>query len=198
MKVGPYRGYKTIGGKAKIALALMVILPYLFLFYFFINDEIYASDTVIIYVPIMLFSILSGYTLIRRSTDKVYFLSKEVARLESGEKAGPIQLKGDREINEIADHINSLLGRMDRINRKNQNCRVKIWMYSLWLLDWKHVLPLLLMDWYCHRCFSCNHFMSNQSTETGRYRRASSGKCELYMTLLEVGLALVSWMKIPR
>jgi len=130
MKFTHHRGYNTIGGKSKIALALMVVLPYLFLAYFLINDEIYASDTVILYAPIILFSILAGYALLRRSADQVYYLSKETARLESGEKTGLIQLKGDREVKEIVAHFNSLLGRMDSVNRKNQEQATQLMVYS--------------------------------------------------------------------
>ncbi len=130
MKFTHHGGYNTIGGKAKIALALMVVLPYLFIAYFLINEEIYASETVILYAPIMLFSILVGYALFRRAADQIYILSKETARLESGEKTGLIQIKGDREINEIAAHFNSLLSRMDSVNRKNQEQATQLMVYS--------------------------------------------------------------------
>lgn len=130
MKSEYRRDYNTIGGKMLIALSLMAILPYLLLIYLFVYDTISATSTAILYAPIVLFSILSGYSLIRKSADNVFYLSQETSLLESGKKNGPIQVQSDREINEIAAHFNSLLNKLEKMNRKNQEQATQLMVYS--------------------------------------------------------------------
>ena len=50
--------------------------------------------------------------------------------LESGKKSGPIQIQADKEINEIAGHFNSLLNRLEKMNRKNQEQATQLMVYS--------------------------------------------------------------------
>lgn len=130
MKLKYRRDYYSIGGKAKVALALMVVFPCLLLIYLFIHNKVYVYDLVIIYAPIILFSILTGFSLIRRSADQIFYLSREIGRLESGEIKGPIHIQADRELNEIAANINSLIDKMDRTNRKNQEQATQLMVYS--------------------------------------------------------------------
>jgi len=124
------RNYNTIGGKMVAALALMAIIPYLLLIYLFVCNKINATQTVILYAPIALFSILCGYSLIRKSADHVYYLSQETGLLESGKKNNPIQIQADREINEIATHFNSLLNKLEKMNRKSQEQATQLMVYS--------------------------------------------------------------------
>lgn len=130
MKQTYRRDYNTIGGKMLAALALMAVIPYLLLFYLYAVGKISISETIILYIPIILISTVAGYSLIRRSADNVFYLSKETQLAENGEKSDPIQVQGDRELNEIATHFNSLIGRLDKMKRKNQEQATQLMVYS--------------------------------------------------------------------
>ncbi|MCK5783442.1 MAG: adenylate/guanylate cyclase domain-containing protein [Desulfobacterales bacterium] len=130
MKQTYRRDYNTIGGKMLAALALMAVIPYLLLFYLYLIDKISISETIILYFPIILISTVTGYSLIRRSADNLFYLSRETRLAENGEKSEPIQIQADRELNEIADHFNSLIGRMDKMKRKNQEQATQLMVYS--------------------------------------------------------------------
>jgi len=124
------RDYYSLGGKLNVALALMIVLPYLLLIYLFFYRHISASETVLFFLPVMLVSILAGFLLLRRSTKQVYDLSQQTARLKTGEQKAPIRLHADRELNEIASHFNTLMEKMEQVNRKNQEQATQLMIYS--------------------------------------------------------------------
>jgi len=130
MKSKYRRDYDTIGGKMLVALVLMAIIPYLLMIYLYVYGKISTTETIVLYVPVLMFSTFAGYSLIRRSADNVYHLSNETRMIETGEKNEPIQIKADRELNDIATHFNSLLGRMDKMKRKNQEQATQLMVYS--------------------------------------------------------------------
>jgi adenylate cyclase len=119
-----------MGGKMMVALFMMAVIPYLLLVYLFVYNAITLTQTAFMFVPLILFSILSGYSLIRRSADNVFYLSRETELLESGKRNGPIQISADREINEIASHFNSLMNKLEKMNRKNQEQAMQLMVYS--------------------------------------------------------------------
>jgi len=124
------RDYNTLGGKMLAALALMAIIPYLLFVYLYVFGKISATETIIFYIPVVLFSTVTGYSLIRKSADDVFHLSNETRMLQTGEKSDPIQIQADRELNEIASNFNSLLGRLDQVKRKNQEQATQLMVYS--------------------------------------------------------------------
>lgn len=130
MKQTYRRDYNTIGGKMLAALALMAVIPYLLLFYLYMIGNISISESILVYIPVILISIVVGYSLIRGTADKVFSLSREMRLAESGERSEPIQIEADRELNEIATHFNSLIGRLDKMKRKNQEQATQLMVYS--------------------------------------------------------------------
>jgi class 3 adenylate cyclase len=130
MKQTYRRNYHTMGGKALAALAFMAIIPYLLFIYLYITGKITISETIILYVPVILISTVIGYSLMRRSADNVFYLSRETRLVETGEKNDPIQIQADRELNDIAADFNSLLGRLDKMKRKNQEQATQLMVYS--------------------------------------------------------------------
>jgi len=130
MKQTYRRNYHTIGGKSLAALAFMAIIPYLLFVYLCMAGKITISETIILYVPVILISTVIGYFLIRRSADSVFYLSRETRLIETGEKNDPIQIQADRELNDIAADFNSLLGRLDKMKRKNQEQATQLMVYS--------------------------------------------------------------------
>ncbi|MDZ7830770.1 MAG: adenylate/guanylate cyclase domain-containing protein [Desulfobacterales bacterium] len=125
-----YRDYRSLGGKIVAGLALMAVIPYLLLLYLFFNDQINVTETFLFFLPLMLISILCGFSLLRRSADQLFFLTREIARLQSGEKNGPILIQADQELNEIASHFNSLMEKLEEMKRKNQEQATQLMVYS--------------------------------------------------------------------
>ena len=80
MKPTYQRRYQTIGGKALAALALMSIIPYLLFVYLYVTGAMTVSETIVLYIPVILMSTVIGYFLIRRSADNVFYLSREIGR----------------------------------------------------------------------------------------------------------------------
>ncbi len=130
MKETYRREYNTIGGKVLSGLALMAVIPYLLIFYLYFTGNISFSDTILLYLPVILFSTLVGYTLLRKSADNVYYLSRETRMVETGERTEPIQIAADQELNEIATHFNMLLSRLEKMKRKNQEQATQLMVYS--------------------------------------------------------------------
>ena len=91
------RDYYSLGGKINVALALMIVLPYLVLLYLFFKQQIDVSTTAVFFLPVLLLPILAGFLLLRRSAKQLYLLSQQTARLRSGNHHGPIQVHADRE-----------------------------------------------------------------------------------------------------
>lgn len=113
-----------------IAFVLMAVIPYLVLIYLAVDTKINLTQTLVLSAPVVLFSILAGFVLIRRSADQVIHLCRETGMLECGEKHGPIEIRGDRELTEIASHFNSLYSKLERMNRKSQEQATQLMVYS--------------------------------------------------------------------
>lgn len=124
------RDYTTFSGKLPVALAMMGILPCLIIVYFFLHEEITLTQGMLLFVPLALFSMLAGFFLVRRSANQLYYLSKETGRLQSGKRDDPIRISADRELNEIAQHFNSLYSRLEEMNRKNQEQATQLMVYA--------------------------------------------------------------------
>jgi len=129
-KLAYHRDYNTLGGKIIVALALMAIIPYLFLVYLFYNNQINLTETFFFFLPFLAISILAGFLLLRRSANQLFYLSQEIARLEAEEKNGPIEIRGDRELNEIALRFNGLIEKLEEMKRKNQEQATQLMVYS--------------------------------------------------------------------
>lgn len=130
MKSGYRRTYSTFYGKILIALGLMALLPYLIVVYLFLYEKIDPTTTVYLFSPLVLFSILAGFSLLRRSADAIHRLSRETGMLESGEKRDLIRIKADRELTDIANHFNALYQKLEEMNRKNQDQATQLMVYA--------------------------------------------------------------------
>ncbi|MFW6052377.1 MAG: adenylate/guanylate cyclase domain-containing protein [Desulfosalsimonas sp.] len=126
----PRRDYKTFYGKLPVALALMGIIPCLLVVYLFIYEKIDLAQSLLLFVPLVLFSMLTGFFLVRRSAKQLYYLSRETARIQAGENDEPIRIQADRELNEIAEHFNSLYGKLAEMSRKNQEQAAQLMVYA--------------------------------------------------------------------
>jgi hypothetical protein len=88
MKSEYRRGYSTIGGKMLVALICIAVMPCLLLTYMVLCDKIQIAESIVLYVPLILFSILAGYALLRKTADDVFNLSRMTGQIASGKKTG--------------------------------------------------------------------------------------------------------------
>ncbi|MFW6080368.1 MAG: adenylate/guanylate cyclase domain-containing protein [Desulfosalsimonas sp.] len=124
------RDYTTFSGKLPVAAALMGIIPCLLVVYLFVNEKITTPQGLVLFIPLVLLSMLTGFLLIRRSAGQLYYLSRETERLQSGENEEPIRINADRELKEIAGHFNSLSEKLAEANRKNQEQAAQLMVYA--------------------------------------------------------------------
>ncbi len=130
MKPGFRKTYNSFSGKILVALGLMALLPYLLVIYLFFHERITPSETVYLFSFLSLFSIFTGFALLRRSAGQIELLCEEIRRIESGEKKEPIQIPDDTEMAEIATHFNVMAKRLDDMKRKNQEQATQLMVYA--------------------------------------------------------------------
>ncbi|MCU0598780.1 MAG: adenylate/guanylate cyclase domain-containing protein [Desulfobacterales bacterium] len=130
MKPAYRRDFFTIHERMLAGFLLIAIIPCLVLIYLLVYGEVIATHAAILYAPMVLFLILIGYILIRRTADHIYYLSQETGMLESAKKNGLIQIQSARELNDIATNFNSLLNKLEKMNRKNQEQATQLMVYS--------------------------------------------------------------------
>ena len=78
-----YTSYKSFAGKMRIAFFLLAF-PFFVIVYFLVFENISLTSTIIIFFPLALFSILTGFSLLRRSSDQLVHLSIETGKVLSG------------------------------------------------------------------------------------------------------------------
>jgi adenylate cyclase len=115
MKPTVRRDYHTIHERMLAGFVLMAIIPGLVLVYLLVSGKLTTTYAAIVYAPIILFLILIGYMLIRRTADHIFYLSQETSGLE---------------LNDIAANFNSLLNKLEKMNRKNQEQATQLMVYS--------------------------------------------------------------------
>jgi adenylate cyclase len=107
--------------KIKISLALMGILPFLLAVYLFTRQQQAPTTLVILCSALVLFSILMGFTLLRRSSDQMQTLAKKTAIPDSGEILQPLDINVDGELKDIAVNFNTVVDRLNQANRDIQS-----------------------------------------------------------------------------
>ncbi|MEW6614248.1 MAG: HD domain-containing phosphohydrolase [Thermodesulfobacteriota bacterium] len=125
-----YRDYRSFYGKTRIIFALLGFIPFLLVIYMFICEKIDLTETMIIFLALILFSILAGFSLMRRSADQLVSLSREIAVVQAEEKEEPIRVEADQELNDIADHFNSLLKKLQQLNRNIREQNIQLLTYA--------------------------------------------------------------------
>jgi adenylate cyclase len=125
-----YHNSSSFFAKTRIVLVFLGITPFLLVVSLFIYEKIQLTDMVILFSALALLSILTGFTLLRRSADHLVALSRETGIIEAGEKSEPIQIKADQELNDIADHFNSIHKRLQEVNREIREQSVQLMIYG--------------------------------------------------------------------
>jgi adenylate cyclase len=125
-----YQNSKSFFGKSRIILVLLGIIPFLLVAYLFIYENMDLTDMVVLFSALALFSILTGFSLMRRSADQLIKLSRETGMIEAGEKSEPIHISADQELNDIAGHFNSVLKKLNEANRDIKEQSVQLMLYA--------------------------------------------------------------------
>ncbi len=111
--------------KIKISLALMGILPFLLSVYLFTMGEMQTPTTpttlVIFCSALVLFSMLVGFSLLRKSSDQMQMLARKTAVPEPGETMKPLTLKVEGELDDIATNFNMVVEQLNQAHRDIQS-----------------------------------------------------------------------------
>ncbi|MBW2006334.1 MAG: adenylate/guanylate cyclase domain-containing protein [Deltaproteobacteria bacterium] len=125
-----YQNSKSFFGKTRIVLVLLGIIPFLLVTYLFVYENMDLTDRVILFSALALFSILTGFSLMRRSADQLVNLSRETGMVEAGVKSEPVHISADQELNDIASHFNSVLKKLNEANRDVKDQSVQLMIYA--------------------------------------------------------------------
>jgi len=125
-----YQTALSFYGKTRIVLVLLGIIPFLLVIYLFVYGKIDITDMISLFSALALFSILTGFSLMRRSADQLVHLAKETSMVEAGKKSGPITIKADQELNDIASHFNSMFTQLNEANREIKNQSIQLMIYA--------------------------------------------------------------------
>jgi adenylate cyclase len=117
--------------KSRIILILLGVIPYLLVVYLFIYEKIALTDMVILFSALALFSILTGFTIMRISADQLARLAQDIRNIETGETMKPISaVTTDAEIEDIARNFNYMLKKLEKANREIKEQSVQLMVYT--------------------------------------------------------------------
>jgi adenylate cyclase len=125
-----YSTSKSFIGKTPVILVMLGILPFLLVIYLFIYEQLTITTMVMLMSALALFSVLAGYSLMRRSADQLVRLALATKFIESGEEFKPIEIIADEEISDIARHFNSMLEKLNDANRDVKEQSVQLMIYG--------------------------------------------------------------------
>jgi len=125
-----YHNSKSFLLKTRIVLALLGILPFLIVVYLFFYGNLDVTDTVVLFSALALFSILTGFMLLRNSSDQLIDLSRKTGIAKDGESNDPIKIKADQELSDIAENFNAILNKLDRVDRGMKEQSIQLMSYA--------------------------------------------------------------------
>jgi len=127
-----YKSSKSFIGKTPVILIMLGILPFLLVIYLFVYENLNVTTTVLFLSASALFSILTGYSFMRRSADQLVRLALETKSIDTGERDNPIDITADEEIVDIdiARHFNSMLKKVNDMNREIREQSVQLMIYG--------------------------------------------------------------------
>jgi len=125
-----YQHYDSFYGKTLVVLSLIAIIPLLLVINTFVYEGIHVSDRMIMFCALAFFSILIGYTVLRRAADKLVWLTMEIGRIKNGESLEFLDIRAEREVNEIAGHFNEVLKKLKDENLEIKKQSVQLMIYA--------------------------------------------------------------------
>lgn len=130
-----YGDYNSLYGKVRVALAMLAVLPLLVILYLFLTFTQITTPILLIISALILLSILSGFWLLRTSADQLGDLADQTKGLKVGLKGQSVELQADREVNDIAASVNSLLSDIASTTKENKEQTVQLMVYARDLSD---------------------------------------------------------------
>ncbi len=124
--VKPQKQYISFYRKIKVSLALMGILPSLLVIYLFVQQQQTPTTIMILSAALILFSMLIGFTLLRKSSDQMRILAKKTAIPEVGGILQPLDVRVEGELDDIATNFNTVVERLNEANRDIQRRRMQL------------------------------------------------------------------------
>ncbi len=121
--------------KVKISLGLMGILPFLLGVYLVLKEVGTPSELMIVCAALVLFSILLGFILLRRSSDQLAALARETSRIDSDDVLQPLHVEVDGELDDIATNFNSIVEQLNQANRDIQSRSFQLQEFAANLSD---------------------------------------------------------------
>jgi len=125
-----YHNSKSFLLKTRIVLALLGILPFLIVVYLFFYGNLDVTDTVVLFSALALFSILTGFMLLRNSSDQLIDLSRKTGIAKDGESNGPIKIKADQELSDIAENFNVILNKLNNVDSDMKEQSIQLMSYA--------------------------------------------------------------------
>ncbi len=130
MSKSDYSHYDSLRGKTRMAFFLLSVVPILVISYLFIQERINLTDTILLFTALILFSILSGFSLLRRSTDQLATLAQETARVLDGEIVALAESCPDKELRDITSHFNAVLEKLKDADRSFREQSIQLLTYA--------------------------------------------------------------------
>jgi len=106
--------------KIRISLALMGVLPFLLAVYLFARQQETPTTLMIFCSALILFSMLMGFTLLRKSSDQMQALAKNTVIPDSGGVFQPLDVNVEGELKDIATNFNTVVEQLNDANRDIQ------------------------------------------------------------------------------
>jgi len=125
-----YHNSKSFLLKTRIVLALLGILPFLIVVYLFFYGNLDVTDTVVFFSALALFSILTGFMLLRNSSDQLIDLSRKTGIAKDGQSNGPIKIKADQELRDIAENFNAILNKLNSVDSDMKEQSIQLMSYA--------------------------------------------------------------------
>jgi len=114
----------------RIAFFLLAF-PFFVIVYFLVFENISLTGTIIIFFPLALFSILIGFSLLRRSSDQLVHLSIETGKALSGINSNVVSNMTDRELKDIAEHFNCLFKKFSELSKETREQSIQLMLYAV-------------------------------------------------------------------
>jgi len=130
MTESKYHNSQSFLLKTRIVLVLLGILPFLIVVYLFRYGNLNVTDTVVTFSALALFSILTGFILLRKSSDQLIDLSRKTSIAKDGESNGPINIKADQELCDIAENFNAILNKFNSVDRDMKEQGIQLMSYA--------------------------------------------------------------------
>jgi len=130
MTKSKYHNPKSFLFKTRIALLLLGIFPSLIVVYLFCYGNLDVTDTIVLFSAVALFSILTGFVILRHSADQLINLSRKIDIAKVGESNGPIKIKADQELIDIAENFNAILDKLNGVDREIKEQSIQLVKYA--------------------------------------------------------------------